>query len=44
MSALDRIISVLSSTLAKNGHAESLGGRLYLVHAPKRTIKQARKR
>jgi hypothetical protein len=35
---------VVMKRLSKTGHAESLGGRLYLVHAPKKAVKAARKR
>ena len=30
---------VVVKRLTKNGHAEPLGGRLYLVHAPKQAVK-----
>ena len=35
---------VVLKRLSKDGHAERLDGRLYVIHAPKRAIKKARKR
>jgi hypothetical protein len=35
---------VVLKRLSKAGHAERLDARLYVIHAPKRAVKKARKR